>query len=163
MKKVIQQTVYFSATPHQVFEALMDEKEHADFTESEATIDRKVGGKFSVWDGYAYGITKLLVVDKKIVQSWRASDWPENTESEISIKLYFQDNKTKLVFTQTGVPEDFIKDIEKGWQDYYWQPLEKFLVNNEKGVLKAVRFGQRRDRRYRKEDILKLIGKKRYE
>jgi len=34
---------------------------------------------------------------------------------------------------------------------------------DEKGILKAVRFGQRRDRRYRKEDILKLIGKKRYE
>lgn len=31
---------------------------------------------------------------------------------------------------------------------------------DEKGILKAVRFGQRRDRRYRKEDILKLIGKK---
>ena len=34
---------------------------------------------------------------------------------------------------------------------------------DEKGILKAVRFGQCRDRRYRKEDILKLIGKKRYE
>lgn len=34
---------------------------------------------------------------------------------------------------------------------------------DEKGILKAVRFGQRRDRRYRKEDILKLISKKQYE
>jgi len=34
---------------------------------------------------------------------------------------------------------------------------------DEKGILKAVRFGQRRDRRYRKEDILRLINKKRYE
>ncbi len=31
---------------------------------------------------------------------------------------------------------------------------------DRKGILKAVRFGQRGDRRYRKEDILKLIGKK---
>lgn len=28
---------------------------------------------------------------------------------------------------------------------------------DEKGILKAVRFGQRRDRRYKKEDILKLL------
>ena len=34
---------------------------------------------------------------------------------------------------------------------------------DEKGILKAVRFGQRRDRRYRKEDILRLINKKLYE
>lgn len=31
---------------------------------------------------------------------------------------------------------------------------------DEKGILKAVRFGQRRDRRYKKEDILRLIDKK---
>lgn len=29
-----------------------------------------------------------------------------------------------------------------------------------KGILKAVRFGQRKDRRYRKEDLEKLIKKK---
>jgi excisionase family DNA binding protein len=28
---------------------------------------------------------------------------------------------------------------------------------DKKGILKAVRFGQRRDRRYRKEDIINLI------
>lgn len=28
---------------------------------------------------------------------------------------------------------------------------------DEKGILKAVRFGQRRDRRYRKQDILNLL------
>jgi len=29
---------------------------------------------------------------------------------------------------------------------------------DKKGILKAVRIGQRRDRRYRKEDILKLVN-----
>ena len=31
---------------------------------------------------------------------------------------------------------------------------------DEKGILKAVRFGQRRDRRYRKEDILNFLNNK---
>lgn len=31
---------------------------------------------------------------------------------------------------------------------------------DEKGILKAVRFGARRDRRYRKEDILNLLSNK---
>jgi excisionase family DNA binding protein len=31
---------------------------------------------------------------------------------------------------------------------------------DNKGILKAIRFGSRRDRRYRKGDILKLINKK---
>ena len=29
---------------------------------------------------------------------------------------------------------------------------------DEKGILKAVRFGERRDRRYKKEDILSFLG-----
>lgn len=132
MTNKILETIYFSATPHQVFEALLDEKKHAQFTQSRAKIDRKIGGKFSVWDGYASGIDIILVKDKKIVQSWRASDWPKNIESKITIELLLENNKTKLIFTQTGVPESFVEDIKKGWQDYYWQPLEKFLIKNEK-------------------------------
>mgnify|MGYP000944154007 CR=1 FL=1 len=31
---------------------------------------------------------------------------------------------------------------------------------DRKGILVAVRFGERRDRRYRKEDILKLLNQK---
>lgn len=31
---------------------------------------------------------------------------------------------------------------------------------DEKGILKAIRFGQRKDRRYKKEDILKLLESK---
>jgi len=31
---------------------------------------------------------------------------------------------------------------------------------DKKGILVAVRFGERRDRRYRKEDILKLLAQK---
>ena len=33
---------------------------------------------------------------------------------------------------------------------------------DNKGILKAIRFGSRRDRRYKKEDILRLINKKSY-
>lgn len=132
MANKIQQIIYFSSTPHQVFEALMDEKKHASFTGSSAKIDRKIGGQFSVWDGYANGITKAIEIDKKFVQSWRADDWPEKIESEITIELFSEKNKTKLVFNQTNVPENFVEDIKKGWQDYYWEPLEKFLKKNEK-------------------------------
>lgn len=31
---------------------------------------------------------------------------------------------------------------------------------DKKGILKAVRFGQRKDRRYRREDIMRLVNSK---
>ena len=34
---------------------------------------------------------------------------------------------------------------------------------DKKGILKAVRFGERRDRRYKKEDIVNIVNDKKYE
>jgi len=75
--RTIRQQVTFKASPHELYELLMDEKKHGQFTRSRTTISRKVGGKISSGDGYIDGINLELVPDKKIVQSWRASDWPE--------------------------------------------------------------------------------------
>ena len=54
----------------------MDSKKHAEFTHSPAIIDRKVGGEFITFDGWASGTTLELIPDKKIEQKWRAADWP---------------------------------------------------------------------------------------
>ena len=72
--RTIRQTVAFKATPHEVFEALMDSKKHSEFTGGKAKISRNVSGKFTAYDGYAEGTNLELVKDKKIVQTWRASD-----------------------------------------------------------------------------------------
>lgn len=127
MKNEIKKTIYFDATPHEVFEALMDEKKHAEFTGSGAEIDRKVGGEFSVWDGYATGVTKELIPDKIIVQTWRASDWPDGVESIVKFEFTEENGKTKLDFTQTGIPEDQIDEITDGWESFYWRPMKEYL------------------------------------
>ena len=105
--RTIKQSVTIKASPHDVYEALMDSKKHAKFTGGKATISRKVGGKFSAFDGYAEGVNLELVPDKKIVQSWRASDWPEGHYSKATFALKAVAGGTKLTFTQTGVPEEF--------------------------------------------------------
>ena len=127
MAKSIKQTIYFDASAHDVYEALIDAKKHAEFTGASASIDRKVGGEFSVWDGYATGKNKELVQDKLIIQSWRASDWPEDAESTVKFEFIDEGGKTKLEFSQTGIPHDFVEDVASGWKDFYWQPLQEFL------------------------------------
>ena len=47
--KTIKQSVTFKASPHVVYEALMDSEKHSEFTDSEANISREVDGKFSVY------------------------------------------------------------------------------------------------------------------
>ncbi len=125
--KNIRQSVTFKATPHQVYELVMDAKKHARFTGSEVRMSRKVGGKFSIWGGEMVGVNLELVPDEKIVQSWRYSDWPEGHFSKVTFSLKAVENGTRLTFTQTGVPEQFYDDIAHGWRDYYWAPMKEMF------------------------------------
>jgi activator of HSP90 ATPase len=105
----------------------MDSDKHSLFTGSEAHISREIGGKFSTFDGYSEGVNIELVPDKKIVQSWRASDWAEDHYSQLSFTLKEAEGITHLTFTQSGVPEGQCDDISQGWYDYYWEPMKQML------------------------------------
>ena len=127
--KTIKQTVKFKATPHEVFELLMDSKKHSMFTGSKAQISREVGGKFSAYDGGLNGTNLEIEKDKKIVQSWRCEmeGWTEEYYSKATFLLKKTKNGTKLEFTQTGVPDQAYKDISEGWKEYYWKKMKKML------------------------------------
>ena len=105
----------------------MDSKKHSKFSGSPANISRKVSGKFTAYGDYIEGENIELVADKKIVQSWRASDWPEGEYSEVIYSIKPAKNGTELVFTQTGIPEESFDEIKKGWDDFYWKPMKKML------------------------------------
>ncbi len=122
--KTIRQMVWFDATPHEIFELLMDSKKHSDFTGEKAKISRKVGGRFTAFGGWAEGKNLKLVKDKLIVQEWRGEDWPAKHYSIVSFRISRKGKHTKLNFVQTGVPYDKWKDISKGWEDYYWKNMK---------------------------------------
>ena len=125
--KTIRQSVTFRASPHVVYEMLMDSRKHAGFTGEKARIDRKVGGKFTAYAGYITGVNLELVADKKIVQSWRGSDWPEGLFSRVTFSLEEVQGGTRLTFRQSGVPEAHYDDINQGWRDYYWKPMREMM------------------------------------
>jgi activator of HSP90 ATPase len=127
--KTIKQSVTFKASPHQVYEALMDSRKHSKFTGSKVSMGKRKGAKFSAYDGYIEGVILDLVPDQKIAQSWRGSDWPENHYSEVTFLLKQIDDGTILEFTQTGVPDQLYEDTSQGWHDFYWTPMKKMLEN----------------------------------
>jgi len=130
--KTIHQTVTFQATPHDIYETLMYAKKHSQLTGSNARITKKVGDKFSIYEGEIQGVNLELVPDRKIVQSWRYSDWPEGHYSKATFLLEESKGATKLIFTQTEVPEGLYQDVAQGWRDYYWQPMKDMLEKPKK-------------------------------
>ena len=129
--KTIRQTVTFNASPHDVYEALMDSEKHSQFTGAQASISRDVGGAFTAYDGALTGTILDLAPDTKIVLAWRGSDegWPPGHYSTATFSLEEIDGGTRLTFVQTGVPEQSFNQINRGWRNYYWKRMKTFLVS----------------------------------
>lgn len=127
--KTLQQTITIRASPHEVYEALLDSKIFTTFSGDRAKIDRGVGGTFSAFNGYVKGKNKELISDQKIVQEWQADEegWPKNHFSIVTIVLTLTDEGTRLDFTQDKLPQACAEDIAKGWEENYWQPLKQYL------------------------------------
>ncbi len=125
--KTIRQTVSFKISAHDVYDALMDSKKHSKFTGSKTSISKKVGGKFSVYDGYASGKNLELIPGKKIVQSWRAADWEKDAVSTVVFEIIPKGNGTTLKFTHYDVPAEHATAIAQGWKDFYWHPMKKMF------------------------------------
>ncbi len=127
--KTIAQTVTLPARPAEVFSALMDQKKHAAFTGDVAQIEPREGGAFCCYGNYISGITVELVPDKLIVQAWRSRGWPQGFYSVVTFALSPGGRgKTRLRFTQFGVPERDFEAKSEGWRSHYWEPLKRYLA-----------------------------------
>ncbi len=128
----INQTATFAASPEKVYNLIMDEKLHAAFTGSAASISTEINGEFSVYDGYCTGHNIELIKGKKIVQAWHFEEdgWPEDHFSICTFLFEPQGNQTKLIFTQTDIPEHKVEALETGWKEYYWDLMEAYLEDN---------------------------------
>ena len=126
--ETISQSVTLPARPAAVYAALMNAKKHAGFTGAPAAIDARVGGAMSCYGPYIKGVTLDLVLAKRIVQAWRSRDWPPGFYSVVTFALSpAPGGKTRLRFTQLGVPAGDVKAKKAGWKSHYWEPLKRYL------------------------------------
>src|SRR4030065_917774 len=118
--RTIRQTASFKATPHEVYEALMDSRKHAEFTGGRCTVSRKVGGKIKVYDGYITGENVELVPDKKIVQLWKPEEdcWPPDYFSKVTFLFKATKEGTQMAFTHSGVPVVCGDRFDIGWREH---------------------------------------------
>lgn len=128
MGQDIKQTVTFDARPGVIFELLMDQRKHSAFSGMPAKISRKPGGAFTCYGGHLEGFTVETVNNKRIVQAWRAAGWPKGVWSVATFNLAgAPGGKSKLSFSQMGVPAKSLKGITAGWKSHYWTPIKVHL------------------------------------
>ena len=125
--KQIRHNVRFNAKPRAIYDALMVSKKHSAFTGAPAKIDPKVGGRISTWGPHIRGINIELIKNKRIVQAWRAQNWPKGHYSIATFELGPIKSGTHLIFTHVGIPAKNANGINQGWKPHYWQPLKNLL------------------------------------
>ncbi len=134
MTKAIQHAVRFEASPKQLFEMYMDSRKHSEATGGRARIERKVGGKFSTWNGALSGRNLKIVPNKMIVQAWRSVHFKLSDPDSILILQFRKAGAGCIVeMVHANVPVQDHQGVRGGWPKYYWRPWKKYLARMKKG------------------------------
>jgi activator of HSP90 ATPase len=115
------------ATPQNVYTTWMSSKGHSSMTGSPAFISAEVGGEFDAWDGYIHGKNLELEPGRRIVQSWRTTEFSINEpDSRIEITLELVGTQTRLTLRHTGLPPHG-EQYKQGWVEAYFEPMQEYF------------------------------------
>lgn len=122
-------SVTLPAAPQKIYEAWLNSKQHSAIIGDKATASAKVKGKFSAWDGYITGHNVELQEGKKIVQSWRTTEFPVKApDSVLELRLAKKaGNKTTFTLIQTGIPKGQSKKYKNGWKEHYFEGMKAYF------------------------------------
>lgn len=110
-----------SAPPSVVYTTWLDSAGHTAMTGGlRAEIEPRTFGRHMAGDGHIDGVTLELDAGRRIVQTWRAVDFPKNAPDS-RLELHFEPTVTgtKVVIEHDDVPEELAEAIEKGWMTHY--------------------------------------------
>ena len=128
MSESIELSHVIPASPNAIYEAWLNEDEHADMTGGDAACDPRVGGRFTAWDGYIKGTILELEPHKRIVQSWRTVDFPEGAaDSRLEVLLEPVQDGSLVTLRHTDIPDGQGAEVELGWVEYYFEPMLEYF------------------------------------
>ena len=133
MTKAIQQSVRFEASPKQLFEMYMDSRKHSEATGGKARIERRVGGKFSAWNGALRGRNLMIVPNKMLVQAWRSVHFEASDPDSILILQFRKAGSGCVVeLVHANVAAQDHQGVRGGWPKYCWRPWKKYLARKKR-------------------------------
>jgi uncharacterized protein YndB with AHSA1/START domain len=134
-KESIRVSALIPAPPEQVYDTWLDSGGHTRMTGGAASIDPHVGGHHRAWDGYIEGRNLELERGRRIVQSWRSSEFPPDSEdSRVEVLLEPHEGMTRVVIEHTIIPEGQGRNYESGWHEHYFRPMARYFSESSLGL-----------------------------
>ena len=117
-------------TPDEIYRAWLSSEGHSAMTGAEAHVDPLVGGDFDAWDGYITGQTIGLDPGRRIVQTWRTSEFADSDpDSEIEVLLEPVEQGTRITIHHRNVPDGQLGYEQGGWQESYFDPMRDYFAS----------------------------------
>jgi activator of HSP90 ATPase len=118
------------ATPEDVYDAWLSSLRHTAMTGAPATSEARVGATHTAWDGYISGEHVQLEPSRRIVQTWRTTEFPEGApDSLLEIVFVRKGTGTRLTLIQNGIPDGQGKKYHEGWQSHYFAPMRAYFAS----------------------------------
>jgi uncharacterized protein YndB with AHSA1/START domain len=115
--------------PARVLQLLTDAALIRRWSGGDAILNNEEGGEFMMFDGWVTGKV-IKTGTEELAHTWKTTDWAEDTvPSEVHYLLKKHDGGTKVIVKHTGLPdEDEMKSHKNGWTDYFFDPLEDYIM-----------------------------------
>jgi uncharacterized protein YndB with AHSA1/START domain len=120
-----------AAPKERLYAAWLDSDEHSAFIADVAAVEPFVGGSHSSFGGYATGKVLALEPNQKIVQSWRASDFPDGApDSRLEVTFEETVGGTLITVLHTGLPVGQSDRYRDGWLRHYFAPMKTYFASD---------------------------------
>lgn len=116
------------AAPEAVYTAWLSSEEHSAMTGGEAKIGASPDAPYKAWDGYIEGRNVELVPGRRIVQTWRTSEFPNgHPDLLLTVELEPIAGGARLTLTHRGVPDGQTSYETHGWKEFYFEPMRVYF------------------------------------
>jgi len=127
-KEAIRVVSTIPVAPTTLYFAWLSSEQHAAMTGGAAKIEPNVGSKYTAWNGYISGKLVTLDLGRRIIMSWRTTDFPRDaTDSRVEIHLEALGGNTRVTILHTEIPEGQGEKYREGWNDKYFTPMRTYF------------------------------------
>ncbi len=111
-----------------IYDTWLSSDGHSAMTGATAKVNPGVGGTYQAWDGYISGTNLELEPGRRILQSWRTTEFAEDDgDSQIEVLLEPAEGSTKLTIRHRNVPDGQLGYENGGWQSRYFDPMKDYF------------------------------------
>jgi uncharacterized protein YndB with AHSA1/START domain len=122
-------TALIPASPRDIYDTWLDSRGHSAMTGGKAMQSAKVGATINAWDDYITGKNLHLEPGKRIVQTWRTTQFTNaHGDSVITVTLTRIPGGTRLTLNHANVPDDQTSYEESGWKEHYFTPMQRYFM-----------------------------------